>query len=639
MMSKKDSLQDMLAKIVKAADEAELAEVQSLTSKVLSSINDDKAALIPDSLKRCVQKTHCRSLISLSRYEDALEFCAALDQEELGMLLVERTYALYKLGRYATCRDTIYKQQSNALGEDTIRGLAHILVQCQFRLQETQKVLQLYSDLAGAGDYDEDGEIVTNAMAASTANNSIPIEFPGIQELHDTIMREIGIVNSKLEYPYEMVSNYATHLLQTSTSLSQTKQALGLLSSAEKECRDIYESNNTGDELKMLKDLLPIQTNIALGHFQSGDLNDALRSNLEVILSSRKALEKDPNFNCGSGIVAAEHNLVVINQQRGSSSSPYELLKKMPDMASGLDINGGKNIINPNQIRIMLYNRAILYHQMGKIAEMKSSLNSLKTSLSPNAQVRRQVENGKRKTRKKNGISNSKFYAVPASIAEKLLWESRIAILENDNLESAEKSIVDAMNESGAEQNVIYIGEYAIAELRLYKAQKGMMGKDKLDSNDRMALTLTLENLPTSIRKRPANVASLCSLYRSLDINDKVEGTLAASLDSGMAQKNLADFKLRLGMFGEAAAIYESLLNGESGVSAEETMECTAGLVKALSHVDIKKAIVLAETIQLDDSEGEIDGEELEAMNIPRLSKGSVGGVRASKIISSREIE
>lgn len=631
-MSDDETFRDTLAKLVEAADEEDLAEVQSLTSKIFSS----KTALIPDSLQTIVEKSHCRSLIGLARFEDALEFCASLGQEDRELLVLERTYALYKLGQYASCRDVIYKQRSDILSEDTIRGLAHILAQCHYRLQETQKVIQLYNDLAGAADYDEDSEIVTNALAASISNNSIPIEFTGIQELHDTIMKEISNVNSKLEYPYEMVYNYATHLLQTSTSLSQTKQALGLLSSAEEECRAIFEESMPGDETMMLKDLLPIQTNIALGHLQSGDLNGALRSNLEVILSSKKVLEKDPNFNSGGGMFAAEHNLGVVNQRCGSSSSPYDLLKKMPEMSSGLDTR--KNLINPNQIRIMLYNRAVLYHQMGKFAEMKSTLNILRSSLSPNAQVRRQVENGKKK-RKNTGSSGSKFYAIPVSNVEKLLWECRIAILENDNLEGVEKAISDATNKrGGVEQYGIDIHEYVIAELSLHKAQKGMKDNDKLDSNDRIALVSTLENLPASIRDRPANVASLCSLYRSLDMNDKVEGTLNASLDSGMAQKSLADFKLRLGMFGEAVVIYESLLSGGSDLSLEETMECNAGLVKALSHIDIEKALNFAETIKLDDNDNEIDGEVLEAMNIPRLSKGSIGGVRASKINSSREI-
>ena len=625
MSSEKESIRGILANLVEAADANDLAEVQSLTNKVLSSINDDKSY---GSLKGHIQKTHCRSLIGLSKYEDASEFCDSLGQGERKNLVLERTYALYKLGRYAVCRDAIHKEQNESLSEVTIRGLAHILAQCHYRLQETEQALQLYSDLAGAGDFDEDTEIVTNAMAAATANNSVPIEFPAIKELHDTITKELENINSEAEYPYEMVYNYATHLLQTSTSLSQTKQALELLSSAEEECKASFESGESGDEIMMLKELLPIKTNSALGKMLSGDLNGSLRSNLEVILSSKKVVEKYPHFNGGGGMFAAEHNLVVLNQQR-AASSPYDLLKKMPDMSSGMDSNGGKPIINPNQIRIMLYNRAVLYHQMGKVAEMKSTLNSLKSSLSPNAQVRRQVENGKKN--KQKTASSGKYFAPPTSNAEKLLWECRIAILENDN--SAADALENVKKAIGDEQSDNDILEYAIAEFKLHNAQKDIESKEKIDSHDRMALASTLEDLPGSIRDRPATVASLCSLYRSLEMHDKAESTLNASLDSGMAQKNLADFKLRLGMYADAAEIYESILSGGSDLSPEETMDCNAGLVKALTHIDIDKAIDLAETIELDSSDEEIDGEELEAMDIPRLSKGSVGGIRGSKII------
>ena len=627
MSSDKESIRDILANLVEAADANDLAEVQSLTNKVLSSINDDKSY---GSLKGHIQKTHCRSLIGLSKYEDASEFCDSLGQGERKNLVLERTYALYKLGRYAVCRDAIHKEQNESLSEDTVRGLAHILAQCHYRLQETEQSLQLYSDLAGASDFDEDTEIVANAMAAATANNSVPIEFPAIKELHDTITKELENINSEADYPYEMVYNYATHLLQTSTSLSQTKQALELLSSAEEECKASFENGESEDEIMMLKELLPIKTNSALGKMLSGDLNGSLRSNLEVILSSKKVLGKDPHFNGGGGMFAAEHNLVVLNQQRGTAPSPYDLLKKMPDMSSGMGSNGGKPIINPNQVRIMLYNRAVLYHQMGKVAEMKSTLNSLRSSLSPNAQARRQVENGK-KNKQKSASSSGKYFAAPASNSEKLLWECRIAILENDS--SAADAWENIENGLGDEQSHTDVLEYAIAEFKLHNAQKDIESKEKIDSRDRMALASTLEDLPGSIRDRPATVASLCSLYRSLEMHDKAESTLNASLDSGMAQKNLADFKLRLGMYAEAAEIYESLLSSGSDLSPEEAMDCNAGLVKALTHIDIEKAMDLAETVELDSSDGEIDGEELEATDLPRLSKGSIGGIRGSKII------
>ena len=67
-------------------------------------------------------------------------------------------------------------------------------------------------------------------------------------------------------------------------------------------------------------------------------------------------------------------------------------------------------------------------------------------------------------------------------------------------------------------------------------------------------------------------------------------------------------------------------------------MECTAGLVKALSQTDIEKAIDIAQDLEFDEGIDNLDGEELEGMEIPRLHKNSSagGGSRSRTIISSR---
>ena len=60
---------------------------------------------------------------------------------------------------------------------------------------------------------------------------------------------------------------------------------------------------------------------------------------------------------------------------------------------------------------------------------------------------------------------------------------------------------------------------------------------------------------------------------------------------------------------------------GSIALTNDEFMECTAGLVKALSHFDIDSAIEISTQFNVDyDS---IDGDELEAMEVPRLSKSS----------------
>jgi len=639
------SVEAMMEKLVAAANENLSPDVQTLTSEILASLHEEGNEL-PDLLKYRVQQTHCRALLSMKKYNDVISFCHSLSNEkECDSLLLERSYALYKLGRFVTCRDAIFKAAEtldmNSLSEDSVRGLKHILAQCHYRLHETEKATQIYGDLVGASNFDEGSEIVTNAMAASSANNSHNISSPILDDFNLNFSKELDVADAadgETEYPYEMVNNYATNLLQTSTNLAQTKHAIELLETAEDECKAIYDGNY--EDTSFVKEIMPIRSNIAFGKILSGDLNGAMRSYLELSLSSKPFVEKDPSFNSGGGILATENNMVVLNLMRGSSHSVYDLLKNLPDISSASDSSSARSTctINPYQIRIVLYNRALLFFRLGKMAEVKTVLNSLKASLSPNTATRRE-ENGKKKKRK-NTAGN--FFATPVCETEKMFWECRIAILENEitttgTLESIENSIKGAMKD-GLQKFDEETLEYALAELELYQAQKAIQESRTFDDEAKKKVVATLEGLPKSIRNRPATVASLCSLYRSLGMDDKVELTLKASADSGMAEKRVADFKLRLGMYVEAASIYGAIIDSnDSSLSEEELMECTAGVVKALSHIDMVKAIDMASDLTIDESSDIPDGEELEAMEIPRLHKGAgTDSGRSRKIISSR---
>merc|ERR1719491_1099913 len=175
---------------------------------------------------------------------------------------------------------------------------------------------------------------------------------------------------------------------------------------------------------------------------------------------------------------------------------------------------------------------------------------------------------------------------------------------------------------------------------------------DSTSEKDQKKMITVLEDLPASIRSRPATIATLSALYRSLGMDEKVADVLDSTSGSGMAQKSLADFKLRLGSYDEAASLYESTIlaveKGEIALSKPDVLECQAGLVKALSYYDIQRAVELASTLPLKegkstgrDNEIEFDGEKLEAMDIPRLSKnsgmsGSGRSSRMRKMLGSR---
>lgn len=124
----------------------------------------------------------------------------------------------------------------------------------------------------------------------------------------------------------------------------------------------------------------------------------------------------------------------------------------------------------------------------------------------------------------------------------------------------------------------------------------------------------------------------------------------SSSDDQGVARKSLADFKLRGGHYQEAAEIYESILDNETrdfNLDEGKRVECVAGLVKALSYFDIDRAMEVAEDLdsaigaEYDDDDDAaantepFDGEDLEAMEIPRLCKASGGSNRSRKILGS----
>ena len=614
------SFRFMLQSLKTAINEEDWKEVNDNCLKILALFakNEitDKDSM---ALKPFIQRVCAKSYISMSEYEKADEFVSALEEDEKELLILERSYILYQLGRYAECRDIIHDTSRNDLSDEDIRGISHILAQCHYSLHSATKAIDLYSDLVGAEEYHEDSDVVANAFAAAIDNNSVPIQHPLIKEFHDVVAEEIEKASSSDRYPFEMISNYATHILQTSTSSSQVVDALSLLVEAEESCKEI-QSNGEGD-CQGIRNILPIQSNIGLGYILTGDLTDATKKYLDVILTSKKSTQK--NSSLKSLAIAAEHNLNVLSQMRGSSANALDLLKKMPNLSTD-------ESSSPNQVRVAMYNRAVLYSQMKKISDMKASLSSLRNSISSTNE----------KKNKGAHIANSKgkFSAVPNSNAEKLLWEARVSLLENscsgdmERLNIVENAILDAMNKDEIHDFDAQVLDFAMSEIKLHKAM--ISAKELPDKEKKTCLVETLEGLPTSIRERPATIASKCSLLQSLDMNDKAESTLLQYGDSGTARKNLAQFKLRLEMYDEATSIYESLLEDASNLTVEEEMEYKAGLAKALSYINVKKAVDLSRKSKIE-VETELDADELEGMDIPRFSSSSTG-IHSRKMICSK---
>jgi len=747
---------DIVSQLISSLESEKYTKTLTYTTKVLdeNSIGDEQQPL-SDELKKTIQRVHCRSLIALSKYGQVCEYYtmntstnAHIDTSDTTLVL-EYAYALYKLGRYVQCRDFVLekvKQRNNSsanandsanagisskLDKMTLDGLMHVLAQSQYKLHETKGATQTYTDILkssdadghGNGAGDDDDEVLTNALAVQISNMSIATNQNQhsseaqnlIEEKAMSKMKKIEAGNNNDnnndDYLYEVVYNTATHHILQSSSHAQTKKAIDWLMIAEQKCKDeySYEGDDGDDEEKktLMNNIMPIQANIALGKMQLGDLNGSTRSYLELVLSSKKIHEYDSSFTGGGALLTADNNLAVLNSRRGTSCSVFDLLKRLPDLnAVAVDNTKGTDgvrKVTPNQIRIILYNRAILFYKMNKYTECKSVLVSLKKSLSNLGNNDSHFKNGTKKKRKKGKnvksteeqqgqqITNIDMNmnmdnhgippAPPSSDAEIMLWESRIALLENEintskknndttkNSDSDNNGIIDQINrikfaleKATAKGEQKYVLEYALAEMMLFQAQKVIddtttnnNNNDPMSSKDVQSQYATiLEELPLSLRKRPATIATLCSLYGRLGMDDKVEKMMETK-DEGIEDdddddnnnnlveyKELADFKLRLGMYREAAKIYESILEelekGNVSLNEDEEMECKAGLVKAMSYFDIERAVAYAEQSSLfdDDNESEeIDGEELEAMEIPQLSKGSSGSNRMRKLLGS----
>jgi len=766
------SWQHSLPIISEAINADDYSLVCTHTSRILkqsskaktSSSNDGSTATatttsIPNDVWKTLQLIHCRSLIHLSKYKQVLDYCTDLQnnqpssssssststqqegQQQRSALALEEAYAIYKLGRYLKCRDFIIKKQKQHHDSTSEEGLMHILAQCHYRLHETAQASQTYTALlspkrvlSDEAKQNTKDEIMTNAVAVHVANSSPPTSSctilqslsntGGEEDLDQTIQNSLkeSLLRKDETYSYELAYNYATHLLLTSSSLSQTKKAMEFLTDAEQECTkrddDDMDTEGTEDgtdaserqkrEEEIERNVMPIQANLALGKLMCSDWNGAARAYLQLVITAKQQQHGIGVMSNGGGgaLMAAENNLAVLNLKRGSSCSVFDLLKKVPNVAyDGIDghasttnnnVNnsrGGLSRTTPNQVRILLYNRALLLYKMAKFTECKSVLNHLSKALSTDAEQHYQEQqkvNAKKMKRKKskgggrsgdgeNIVENANSQqnpqqkattallpAPPTNEAYFILWQCRIALLESEIVRSQEgdaacndaDAIVAKMLEtvtialkaaSGNKNSNIQREtlEYALAELMLHNfhktTTKSSMTKssntsDAVSEEYQKEMISALENLPGSIRSRPATIATLSALYGNLGMDDKLTDVLDATSGSGMAQKSLADFKLRLGSYEEAVSLYESIIlavkEEKMSLSESEVLECNVGLVKALSYYDIQRADELASTVLLkagkSTDEIELDGEALEVMDIPRLSKnsGMVGSSR-----------
>jgi N-dimethylarginine dimethylaminohydrolase len=100
--------------------------------------------------------------------------------------------------------------------------------------------------------------------------------------------------------------------------------------------------------------------------------------------------------------------------------------------------------------------------------------------------------------------------------------------------------------------------------------------------------------------------------------------------DDVPARLAMAEFHIERNSYEEAIKLLESILDEGDSVTTDQLMSATALLVQAFSYIDPEKASDYAEALQEACSEAEVDGEELELMEIPRFAKKALGGEAAA---------
>jgi len=573
-------------------------------------------------------------------------------------------------------------------------------------------------------DVDEQEDLLSNALAnkisnytykgtSSVANSSGGSEYekPSTWLEDNEILQQLltsygqsntNNNNSDLLQNYDLAYNLATYLLLSKVErpTSNILIAKSLLEHAEKSALTIFQPSSTEDastpeeekvneEVKRQQQLVaqreanPIQANLALSKLLLGGTtneNDAMRTYLTLVTKFAMAKKTKGGSKAGS---AGEGNLMAISSNnlavlRDGKESVFDVVKRIPTTSS-LSVSddnitsgkGGKDKsytsstvplvgATPQQVRVALYNRAVLYIKMKNVTGCLDTLRVLRSSLHVSYHGDNKVDTKKAdpqspkksKGKKKKGAAaagdNVVPTAKPASDAEILAWEARADLLESELYrisESKDKSYEDILNgaidkldKALLKDDTTSTGvlEFTKAQLLLHKA----MVNNSSSSKDVQPLIDAIDSLPSSIKSCPGVIATLASLHSSLNKESSSEELLSSLGDTIPAKLAMAEYKMDQGQYDEAVELLQGIVDEGSG-----GIEATALLVKALSYTDPTKAEEYVEELQLA-MEGVVgggsgdfmDGEVLESMDIPRFAKKELSSASSGSSTKVRKM-
>ena len=635
---------------------------------------------------------YLRALINGGKYSTVVDLTSQTNRNVL-----EKAYALYRLKKYDACTKLCSSYMKTNTENDSTsnkRAIQHIYAQSLYRMGNTVKADEIYKllmDNESNMDADEKEDLLSNALANRTANYTpgslLGSDKPWLESMMEltSLLQSNGNEEDILQN-YDLAYNLATYLLVTSDARSrlEVQSAKSLLESAQKSALTLLESTSTDAEKSeeerkkkqqlAEKEAMPIKVNLAYANLLlGGDENEkeALRTLLTVVMDGSR--KKQSGAKGSSGVEAnllavASNNLAIL---RDGKESVFDVLKRIP--STSLEEDGGKGKGNvasaptlagtPQQVRSVLYNRALQLAKMGNVSGCMEALAVLRASLKVSYMGDDAVEGGKvpgspkrNKVKKKKGSSVSESNdgetkvdlqdvptAQPASEAEAFAWNARTDWVESElrRVVASDKkphdiilSAISRLDAASKDSNNETSGP-----LSLMKAQLQLHNSAIVNSQSKpQPLIATLESLPPLVQSCPGTTVTLASLHAVLNKEESTyrSAEIMSSLgDDIPARLATAEFHLERGQYDDAIRLLEGVLDEEHAATTDQLMTATALLVQAFSYTDSEKAEDYAETLREACGELELDGEEVESMEIPRFAKkasGSGGAAGSSKV-------
>ncbi|KAL3767897.1 hypothetical protein ACHAWO_001793 [Cyclotella atomus] len=667
---------------------------------------------LPNDVQEVVQTIRLRALIGAGRFADAHQAAQSKDGADANAL--EEAYSLYRLKKYEACRNVCarYLEQSGDAEGANSRGMMHIYAQTLYRMGETRKADAIYSKILndkGDLDTDEKEDVLANALANRSANYtpgsllSSKNDTPWIEQVDEitSLLQSYGTsaANTNEEdmlQNYDLAYNLATYLLISSDARPRSSviQAKRLLQHAEKSASTVLESSNQPpqdvgveedakkQQQKLIaeKEAMPIKVNLAYAHLLLGgeeNNKEALRTYLTCFMEGNKKGAASKGGIEANLLAAASNNLALL---RDGKESVFDVLKRIPAASSCSvseeTVKGGKSAggvtsiplvgATPQQVRTVLFNRALQLAKMGNAGGCLETLAVLRASLEiayrgdDEGEGKKTPGSPKSNGKKKKSVGKSESNDVsvslqdvptarPSSDVEAIAWNARADWVESELrrvVASDEKKPDDIVRSAISNLDKAEMGsgsgDEAAGALSFMKTQLVLHSAVSNGQTKPQPLIESLQSLPPLVQSSPGTTVTLASLHGVLHKEESTSRSveIMSSLgDDIPAKLAMAEFYLERNRYDDATKQLESILDENESATTNQLMSATALLVQALSYIDPEKANDYAESLREACGEVEANGEELESMEIPRSAKkageASASTSKVRKMIAS----